>query len=306
MATEEPGPATPPVPDTRSEVEITLHTKLGQPVRDLSLLAQSLLFAELSNLAYYRHDIFHRHVQDWGFHEVRYFDEEGAQAYLLMNTHDCVVACRGTEAREWSDIKADANAITAVAETVGLVHSGFKEQADRLWPLIEEALQPVRMPVWFTGHSLGGALATILAGRCKLSPVDCEPEGLFTYGSPRVGNREYITYPRITHVRWVNNNDVVTRVPPAWLGYRHFGREMYLNSRGKIRRMTGWRRLRDRLRGLWGGLKEWRIDYLTDHSIDRYIEHIQTACEVERTTGVAPIPAARRRLLDRLRLRRKG
>lgn len=305
MAVDEPvAPVLPPVPQTTDEIRVALHTRLGGPVRDLSLLAQSLLFAELSNLAYYRHDIFHRHVSTWGFEEVRFFDREGAQAYLLMNSTDCVVACRGTEAHEWNDIKADANAVAAVAETVGLVHSGFKAQADQLWPLLEEALGPVRLPVWFTGHSLGGALATILAGRCKLSPIECFPEGLFTYGSPRVGNREYVTHPRITHVRWVNNNDVVTRVPPAWLGYRHFGREMYLNHRGRIRRLTGWQRLKDRLRGLWGGLREGRVDYLSDHSIDRYIEHVRHAVEVERTTGVPPIPRERRRLLERLPFRR--
>ena len=103
---------------------------------------------------------------------------------------------------------------------------------DDLWPKLEKALVSNQSPVWFAGHSLGGAMATICAGRCQLSHIKSNPEGLFTFGSPRVGNKRYINYCKIRHYRWVNNNDIVTRVPPMWMGYSHGGTEMYLNANG--------------------------------------------------------------------------
>ena len=208
-----------------------------------------------------------------GFTDGKFFNCDGSQAYWFQNEHDSVVVCRGTEASEWNDIRADANALTAIAETVGKVHRGFKSEVDDLWPYLEESLQQNTKPLWFTGHSLGGAMATICAGRCLLSHVKSEPEGLFTYGSPRVGCKKYVNYTDVPHYRWVNNNDVVTRVPPVWFGYRHQGTEMYIDRMGKLKDIKGWRRVSDRMQGL---IKEFttkfRIDYLSDHSILDYVD----------------------------------
>jgi len=66
-------------------------------------------------------------------------------------------------------------------------------------------------------------MAAICAGRCRLSYIRSNPRALYTYGSPRVGNRRYVNYVQLEAYRWVNNNDIVTRVPPSWLGYRHKG-----------------------------------------------------------------------------------
>jgi triacylglycerol lipase len=85
----------------------------------------------------------------------------------------------------------------------------------------------------------------------------------------------------VTHYRWVHNNDVVTRVPPAWMGYRHCGNELYLDRFGRIRRLSGILRSRDRWRGILGGLLQWRLDLLTDHSISQYAGHIATAVKEE-------------------------
>ena len=255
---------------------LTFHSTLSGPIESLSLLRQSLLFAELSNLCYFSEPVVAEAARRLGFSHCEFFDRDGAQAYLLFNEVDKVIACRGTEPNEWNDIKADANAVSALAETAGRVHRGFKSEVDDLWPRLESALVDNRHTLWFTGHSLGGAMATICAGRCFLSHIDSVPEGLFTYGSPRVGNKRYINYFRdVYHYRWVNNNDIVTRVPPAWFGYRHCGMEMYLDVNGRLRKVEGWRRVTDRLRGFLRGLTRFKIDHFADHSMDRYIEYIR-------------------------------
>ncbi|MEZ6134372.1 MAG: lipase family protein [Pirellulaceae bacterium] len=266
-----------------------LSEPLSHPIAELSLLRQSLLFAELSKISYYRPDIVYESIRSAGFEHYEYFDRDGAQAYIFANEFDCAVVCRGTEPNEWNDIKADADAVSVVAESVGRVHRGFKTEVDDLWPRLERALKENEKPLWFAGHSLGGAMATICAGRCKLSEIPSNPAGLFTFGSPRVGNKRYINFVKIDHYRWVNNNDIVCRVPPRWLGYTHSGRELYFNAFGKLRKYTPWRRFRDRWYGFFLTLRKWQIDHLADHSMLRYIENIKAAIDDEAAGKIRPV-----------------
>jgi triacylglycerol lipase len=265
---------------------LTWKSKLDGPIRELPLLRRSLLLAELSAIAYLNPPESELSAARLGFDEAIFFNRDGSQAYLFENETDAVIACRGTEPNEWNDIRADANAVTAVAETFGRVHRGFKREVDDLWPQLEEALANSRRPLWFTGHSLGGAMATICAGRCKLSQISSGLEELHTFGSPRVGDKRYVNYCQLAHYRWVNNNDIVTRVPPGWFGYRHSGQEIYLNANGKIRRMSPWQRTKDRWRGFWRGLRAGRIDHFSDHSLVGYIQHVEAAVEMAETGDV--------------------
>jgi triacylglycerol lipase len=244
-----------------------------------------LALAELAMVAYNDPVEALRGAQAIGFHEAQLFDNDGSQAYRFRNDHDTVLAFRGTEIGEWNDVRADANAAMAVVGTFGNVHSGFNREVDDLWPLLEAELRGSQHPVWFCGHSLGGAMATICAYRCTTSELTNNPQELHTFGSPRVGCKKYIRHANVNHYRWVHNNDIVTRVPPAWLGYRHCGHEVYLDRHGRIRKLTGLFRSRDRWRGFISGLLKWRVDWLTDHSISYYAEHIATAVDKENVAA---------------------
>lgn len=124
-------------------------------------------------------------------------------------------------------------------------------------------------------------MATICAYRCAASSLVNDPQELYTFGSPRVGCKRYIRHAPVRHYRWVHNNDIVTRVPPVWMGYRHGGNELYLDRYGRIRKLTGIFRSRDRWRGLLGGLWQWKVDFLADHSIGQYASHIAAAVKLE-------------------------
>lgn len=265
--------------------EVSFKSKLTGPISELSFLRKSLLFAEVSMMAYLPPSETNLAAGKLGFVDGKFFDRDGSQAYLFYSEHDAVVVFRGTEADEWNDIKADINAVSAVAETFGRVHRGFKTEVDDIWPLIEEVLAENEKPLWFCGHSLGGAMATICAGRCMISPIRSEPEELYTYGSPRVGDKAFVSNVKLEHYRWVNNNDVVTRVPPTWLGYRHSGKELYLNNVGVIEDLKGWRRVKDRLSGFLRGLTRFQIDQLSDHSTLDYIDHIFSAVRKEEAVA---------------------
>ena len=259
--------------------DLELHSAVHGPIREMPLLERALLFAELSTIAYMDPGEIDIAVHRLGFEQYDFFERDGSQAYWFRTEHDSVIACRGTEPNEWNDIKADAYAVTALAETVGRVHRGFKQEVDDLWPRIEEALIDNSRVQWFTGHSLGGAMATICGGRCKLSHINTLPEEIHTFGSPRVGNKRYINHAKLQIYRWVNNNDIVTRVPPPWFGYRHTGTEKYFNRNGELRDIAGWRRSADRLRGFLKGLGRLRIDHFSDHLMPYYIDYLLKAIE---------------------------
>lgn len=269
------------------EKPLILRSIVDQPVDEMTLLEQSLLMAELSMISYNDPSEAGRAAASIGFPDIAFYERDGSQAYRFRNQHDCVIACRGTEPNEWNDIQADARASSVLSETVGRVHRGFKREVDDLWPMLETALMCNRQPLWFCGHSLGGAMATICAGRCLLSHIDCDPKRLFSFGSPRVGNPRYTQYTKLDHFRYVNNNDVVTRVPPAWFGYRHCGAEVYLDRRGKIRKAEFGGKTRDRWIGFWSGLINGKIDSFADHSIHQYIKAIDQALVEERQNQVS-------------------
>jgi len=247
-------------------------------ISKMTFKERSLLFAKLASIAYCNEKDAKSQVKKLGFTTVEFYNRDGAQAYRFMNKDDIVIACRGTQPSEFNDIKADLKAMPVMAETVSRVHRGFKAEVDELWPMVEEDINRkanVNKTLWFCGHSLGAAMATIMASRCKHNIDLNDPIELYTSGSPRVGWRAYCKSLNVEHHRWVNNNDIVTRVPLAAMGYVHHGTEHYMNAYGNVRKMTPWQRVKDRWRGMWMGLKQGSIDNFSDHSMVNYVANLE-------------------------------
>jgi triacylglycerol lipase len=263
------------------ERTLVLYSDVTGPIEEMTFLRKALLFAELSMISYNDVNEATRAATKIGFPDVTFYDHDGSQAFRFRNDDDCVIACRGTEPKEWNDIRADVDAKTVLAETVGKVHRGFKREVDDIWPMLETALVSNEMPLYFCGHSLGGAMATICAGRCLLSYISSNPKQLYTYGSPRVGCKNYIGYVKLDYYRFVNNNDIVTRVPPAWMGYHHCGNEVYFNRNGDIKDYGYLMKRRDRWKGFFKGLRQRKIDHFGDHSVHQYCQHLLKAVKQE-------------------------
>jgi triacylglycerol lipase len=246
-------------------------------ISSLNFKYRSLLFARLAGIAYLDKVTAIKQAKELGFTDIEFYDRDGAQAFRFENNEDIVIACRGTQPTQWNDVKADLRAIPVMAETVGRVHLGFKAEVDDLWPLVKQDLAAsYTKKIWFCGHSLGAAMATIMAARCNVDRTMPDIEEIYTYGSPRVGWSKYVKSLDVPHHRWVNNNDIVTRVPLTIIGYRHHGTEHYMNSYGNIRPMTRWQRIKDRFRGMRAGIKKRDIDSFSDHLITNYIANLET------------------------------
>lgn len=231
------------------------------------------LFAKFSELAYLNPKLGIKAYKELGY-TAKFVDYDGSQAYLLINESDIVVVCRGTEPSEFKDIAADLDARLVDSKMGGgRIHAGFRESSRDVLPYVIDFMIANRKNhnIWCTGHSLGAAMATIISHHLSAySPVT-----LFTYGSPRVGDREYINLIKhsVQHYRFINNADIVTRVP-GW-PYKHFGDIIYMNHEGDVCKMTTAQIVKDRVKGLIKGLAVREINYFTNHSISRYVKNLE-------------------------------
>ncbi len=156
------------------------------------------------------------------------FDHEGTQAFLAAGPDFAVLSFRGTD--DLSAWRANLKANTTPWRGGGKVHSGFAKALEVVWPEITTALPDTTKPLLITGHSLGGALGALAASLC--------PEAaLYSFGAPRVGDESFraVMAERPGKAsRFVNNRDIVPRVPPARFGYRHAGRPFAIDEDGGV------------------------------------------------------------------------
>lgn len=223
--------------------------------------------AQLASLAYMDGPEAKPKMKELGYTTHKFIDIKGAQCHIVSNKEEVVICFRGTEPTEISDVLADLNAWPDRAKIGGRVHNGFQNELEKVWDEVLKTLDKIKLEgknLFICGHSLGGAMATVCASRLH-DKVTC----LYTYGSPRVGTRGFINrFKHVLHYRHVNNNDIVTRVPPWFMFYKHHGTLRYINYFGNIRKMTPWQRIKDKIRGYRDGI----LDGVKDHDMAKYIK----------------------------------
>jgi hypothetical protein len=209
------------------------------------------LCAEMARLAYCRQEPHFFSADDQisqilkriGF-TCQFFESKGSPngrgTHCLLAVHEdsdpvkklAVVAFRGTDSDDPTDLFDDGALVQTEWRTGGLVHSGFADALAEVEDNLLQALEHTACRVLITGHSLGAATATLLASLRR-------PDHLYTFGSPRVGNSEFIAaLSGVKASRFVDCCDMVTRVPPATLlldiDYEHFGTLNYIDRNRQI------------------------------------------------------------------------
>ena len=236
---------------------------------------QSAFFARLSNIAYKSPAIASKLFEELGY-TSSYYETDDSNVYVVEDATDIIVVCRGTEPSEWSDISADLSIDLVPSRSgVGKVHVGFRTYTDKVWPLVKDHVNAHNGAklLWLTGHSLGAAMATLMARRFTLDNTLPIPTALFTYGSPRVGNRTYInTFNKLVqHHRWVNAGDIVTKVPISpW--YYHCGTRHHIKAPTQSTTHTSWiTKIYTTIHDIL--LKKLKND-ISDHSSTLYVERL--------------------------------
>lgn len=223
----------------------------------------ALSFAVLSSLAYASPKKMVEVLEGpFGFSSVLPFDKSLAkdidtQGFVAADDERVVVAFRGSEAKA-ADWLANVQTVTDPGPFPKTkVHEGFQ---DALFPVVLQLGYVLRhlgtggKQVWVTGHSLGGALASIFTamlleelhtlGAAHALDDAHSLAGLYTFGAPRVGNRAFdrqfgarAKAHDVRAYRVVNDGDAVPHVPPEpW--FSHAGTRVLLKD-GEVLRGDG-------------------------------------------------------------------
>ncbi len=240
--------------------------------------ANAVWLAELCRLMY-RHDKEEtedppqptrtRFLEDAGLRQRRFFQSQATDTQAMLvetggTSPFAALVFRGSE----HNIKDFITDLKLGKHTLGKtrveVHEGFMHALHSVWREVEHELDALTCPVFFTGHSLGAALATLATA---LRQPRHPPIATYTFGSPCVGDAAFVaSLSGVAHTihRVVDDADVVTTLPPARFGFRHVGtlHQLTASSSGRTRRST--------LGGLFGPPK-----LLADHAPVNYVDRIK-------------------------------
>jgi hypothetical protein len=127
-----------------------------------------------------------------------------------------VIAVRGTRVRRLDDWLLDFKAMRIRRRGLQY-HAGFYSDAVGALAEIIKAVPDDGRPIYFTGHSMGAAIAGILP------QVWTRPQKLmtpYTFASPRFGDAAAARFPVYAYVRAL---DIVPHSPPRRWGFRTSG-----------------------------------------------------------------------------------
>jgi triacylglycerol lipase len=211
--------------------------------------------ADFALLAYFKKRTIQKTFDDAGLTAdgfvMEFFSRGITQCFVAHNNDFVVVSVRGTEIDNlWGAIvdwsrnfqmkpKPDASG--------GLVHEGFMKDVAEVWNDsggergLKSYLQPLlagsRRTLWITGHSLGAAVATLVAERA-VREAGFAVRGVYTFGSPRVGDIKFKQYYEARGVnakthRVVYDIDVAQRLFPD-AAYTHVGQFVFIDAAGHL------------------------------------------------------------------------
>jgi len=169
--------------------------------------------------------------EEFDFDTCKFLKQRNTECFVALNSTTALISFRGSQGtRDWI-----ANMqINEQSTEFGMVHGGFLRAyfdiKEKLQAFLDESLGAHNLVL--TGHSLGGAVATIAASEWRSRyPI----QSIYTFGQPAVGDRAFrnsMERFNETFYRVVNDDDIVTKIPP---GYKHVGRKIKLPPNSELR-----------------------------------------------------------------------
>jgi len=206
----------------------------------------SLLMALLASEAYQNSSTIRKNLLDLGFTQVIYREVHDFSYYIASYQRTLFVAFRGT-VHNLANYLADVNASFTRLPIGSQIeaHTGFAQAYNRFTTTFRDDVAksldsaPIDS-IWLTGHSLGGALASIAAIDLNSDKADVELKvagrlrGLMTFGAPRVfsasvRNVDDLAVP--VHERYVFAADIVPKLPTPVRGFVHAGRARHFSEK---------------------------------------------------------------------------
>ena len=219
---------------------------------------------------------------DPNFIGVKGFENNSSQAVIIHHKNYLVVSFRGTdEIADWIDNINMGKTVSlskikekfkksfkswmgmknsfSTNQLFGQVHQGFYQafldvwDKDEMWIELEKLIKETKLPLWITGHSLGGAVATFAAA--WMAERNLPIRGVYTFGQPRCGDKNFSTTLNAKlpnkFFRFHNNNDIVPRLPARLMNFEHTGRLVFITEDGKLDADPArWDRFLESIRGI--------------------------------------------------------
>jgi pimeloyl-ACP methyl ester carboxylesterase len=226
----EPGERpTPPPYKTRGAIGTVLQSQLACAIKPTCfekaepyhLLLEEVPYSKRLEVMPYDPARYTKEAREgWEYPEHVHFlhDKNETQAFITHNDKVLVLSVRGTAGGwdTWRDI--DARQVPH-ENGVGHAHRGFYKAFIAAKKFVSRYMDAfyTDQTILVCGHSLGGAISTLLAEWLNRSYPNANVI-LYTYGSPRVGNSEFVKAAAgLTHHRLVNHHDPIPGVPSTWM-----------------------------------------------------------------------------------------
>jgi Lipase (class 3) len=268
----------------------------------------ALACARLSRLVYDANDNICSELEATGA-QVEFFRDTNKDLFgcVAIWQEHIVVTFRGTaNMRNWRlNIRIMPHILSEYSDRVS-VHSGFHDAyqavSEQVLAILDRHMKVTPRKIYLTGHSLGGAMATIAAAHMsnrKVNSMQDYISACYTFASPRVGYRNFDDFVRVPLYRIMRGTDLVPAMPlrfyvPGLPRYYHGGDTRYFRSNVKHRvaRRTPPSRIWNAVRGVWSlvaWLRSQRFSLLADHDMGGYVERVRAAKdEIDKVRDALP------------------
>lgn len=198
--------------------------------------------ARLSELAYQSVSKIKNEFPD---NKLKYIDQGAVQFFVLEGRSETYITFKGTNPSRLIEVLTDLDFVQKKA-FVGKVHKGFFEAFSNVKKDLDALVldfELKRKNIIVSGHSLGGALATLCSAYLHQEGVTIK--GVYTFGQPRIGNEDFADYYDSIlgnrHFSVFHKDDRIPRLPASKVGrgkleiqYHHVGKTIWINHEGKL------------------------------------------------------------------------
>lgn len=224
-------------------------------------------------------------LNEIGFELVKFIDNKDSdtQGFVAKSDNRMVIAFRGTSSLQdaWTDIQISKETFPKLGFFRRLIsirsmlrtkaHHGFFNSyvsvRRELMEIVEELLKDQNYDIYLTGHSLGGALATIAA--LDLSRDTKARITNYTFGAPKVGNKRFVRYynKKVKDTfRVVNDEDPIPSIPG--FTFKHVKNSALIDERTTIKINPSFiERIEKGMEGLWNTIS---MQAAKEHSSHNY------------------------------------
>ncbi len=187
------------------------------------------------------------------------FDHAGSQGMLVCGLGIAALVFRGTEAKNSAGDLLSNFGLPRSWVGPGRAHSGYAHHFSmiRYKARLRAELVPSDVPLYVTGHSMGGDLATLYAAWVGSGgPEDHALRALVTFGAPKTLSREGCAAIKCEVRRFTNRHDFAPHWPPVPKLTHPRDSQIEVDSNG------------------WPG-------WVSRHATDKYIEAVDLCAEGE-------------------------